>query len=75
MPFINSNDFNLDDIEELPPTPSRPEKRPRLDADETGLSTSAVNGNLLAFAKRFAVSKKLRPDQMTEVESFLNVSV
>lgn len=74
---FRSDDIDLSDVEETPSSPIRPEKRTadHLDADNDTFVTANVpaNGNLQAMAKRYAGIKKLRPDQCTEVESFLNV--
>lgn len=73
MPF----EINLNNVNEHPSSPLKGNKRPRdaTDDEESSIHlTPMANSNVLTLAKRFAASKKLRPDQMTEVESFLNVS-
>ncbi|KAE9400409.1 hypothetical protein BT96DRAFT_993098 [Gymnopus androsaceus JB14] len=80
MAPINSDDFDLDDFEEVPSSPSRPEKQKATYETAGASDHSAVagvlqlnaNGNVLAAAKRYAGIKRLRVDQLTEVETFLN---
>lgn len=80
MVFI-LDDSDLDDIEELPPSPCNTLKRPFSSIEQSTPTPSAsvatmsqsANGNVTAMARTFAVHKKLRPDQMVELEGFINV--
>ncbi|KAK7448125.1 hypothetical protein VKT23_013884 [Stygiomarasmius scandens] len=79
--------FGLDDLDDVTLSPPHPKNNSRKrkqgnNSQDTGTSeqnlnpttTNAVNINVITAAKRLACSKKLRPEQIIDLEQFLNDS-
>ncbi|KAL0565043.1 hypothetical protein V5O48_016987 [Marasmius crinis-equi] len=78
----SSFDINIDDLDDILSSPERPQprsltqtnprKRRREDNDDE--TPDSADGNVIAVAKRLAVSQKLSGDQINELEAFLKDS-
>ncbi|KAJ3989586.1 hypothetical protein F5890DRAFT_1470512 [Lentinula detonsa] len=73
---MTSSDFDLG-LDDLLPS-STPSRGPRADDEDFGPNTPAypgtVNRNVVSAARRIATAKRFRPEQMTELDAFLNDS-